>query len=110
MYPTGVSLWLNVPLSCPNPQESYPEPNIATGSQVWVIEVDTDPEAIGSMLASERGSVNAWSTNCPVTSRISTPNVQYPVSGGVNQTLCGDGTLLPAVTSKTTESIRELLT
>ncbi len=103
-------MWLNVPLSCPNPHESYPDPNISTGNHVWVTEVETDPDATGSMLARDIGRENAWSTISPVTSRMRMPKDQSPDEGGVNHTLLGEGMLLPAVMSNTTESEIVLLT
>ena len=81
-----------------------------TGSHVWVIEVDIEPEAIGSMLAIVIGRAKAWSTTSPVISRTLIPKVQSPEEGGVNQTLLGEGTLLPVVMSNTTESVSVLLT
>ena len=69
-----------------------------------------DPVATGSIFPSAIGRVNAVSVISPLTSLMSTPKVQSPLSGGVNQIDSGFGTLLPAVIENVIESRNVLLT
>ncbi len=71
--------------------------------------VEVEPVATGSILPNSMGRVKAVSMTAPVMSRISTPKVQSPVSGGVNQIDSSVGILFPAVTAKVIESRRVLL-
>ena len=74
------------------------------------MEVEVDPLATGFIFPSVIGRVNAVSVTSPLISRMSTPNVQSPVYGGVNQMLSSVGILFPAVIEKVIESVRVLFT
>ena len=75
-----------------------------------MIAVEVEPLATGFIFPNVIGSVNAVSVISPLISRISTPNVQSPVCGGVNHMLSSVGMLLPAVVEKVVESVSVLFT